>query len=202
MMKVCSEYNCTTPFCPMPRLVRSACGYSLAECLQFSESKLQRQPLHLHCSLALQSSLFKATHFFSHHLSGFFEPPIILVVWHPPTAAWCITPSSSAPRSGRNATVTRSKLQSKAARRARCCYASCRAGALVLSRVWLPLRRCRAMCWLDERDNSPATRGPPPNRPSGWGCACCLASGPASHPVLCLWHWRGYTLWGASNLPA
>ena len=116
MMKVCSEYNCTTPFCPMPRLVRSACGYSLAECLQFSESKLQRQPLHLHCSLALQSSLFKATHFFSHHLSGFFEPPIILVVWHPPTAAWCITPSSSAPRSGRNATVTRSKLQSKAAR--------------------------------------------------------------------------------------
>ena len=116
MMKVCSEYNCTTPFCPMPRLVRSACGYSLAECLQFSESKLQRQPLHLHCSLALQSSSFKATHFFSHHLSGFFEPPIILVVWHPPTAAWCITPSSSAPRSGRNATVTRSKLQSKAAR--------------------------------------------------------------------------------------
>ena len=115
-MKVCSEYNCTTPFCPMPRLVRSACGYSLAECLQFSESKLQRQPLHLHCSLALQSSLFKATHFFSHHLSGFFEPPIILVVWHPPTAAWCITLSSSAPRSGRNATVTRSKLQSKAAR--------------------------------------------------------------------------------------
>ena len=116
MMKVCSEYNCTTPFCPMPRLVRSACGYSLAECLQFSESKLQRQPLHLHCSLALQSSLFKSTHFFSHHLSGFFEPLIILVVWHPPTAAWCITPSSSAPRSGRNATVTRSKLQSKAAR--------------------------------------------------------------------------------------
>ena len=116
MMQACSEHNCTTPFSPMPRLLRSAFGSSLAECLQFSESKLQRQPLHLHCSLALQSSLFKSTHFFSHHLSGFFEPPIILVVWHPPTAAWCITPSSSAPRSARNATVTRSKLQSKAAR--------------------------------------------------------------------------------------